>query len=303
MNELTRAGRLRRVRATAYPKLTLSLSVLSLRDDGYHELEALATSISDPHDVLEVEAVPHPGGLTFAIAGEVEHVPPGTDNLAARATEDLLIEAGRSGHGVTMTLRKKIAAGAGLGGGSADAAGALVAVRRLLDIDLDDDELSRIGAGLGSDVPFCLAGGAAWMRGRGEVLEPVTLGAVSFLVAIPPFRLSTSAVYQAWDDLGRRRAARRLQAPSGVAHLLDSLGNDLERAAEVVEPQLRAFREALEQAAGAPALLAGSGSAYVVPIEPVSTRALAGMARRVGRALRVPVVGAGLTTQGVRLSA
>ena len=171
MNELTQNGRLGQVRATAYAKLTLSLSVLGRRDDGYHDLEALAVSIGDPHDILEFEAVPHPGGVTFTVDGDTDLVPNGRDNLAVRAAEDLLIRAGRSGHGVRMWLRKAIPAGSGLGGGSADAAAALAAVRRMLEVDIGDDELLELGASVGSDVPFCLRGGAAWMRGRGERLE------------------------------------------------------------------------------------------------------------------------------------
>ena len=78
MNELTQSGRLGRVRATAYAKLTLSLSVLGRRDDGYHDLEALAVSIVDPHDILEIEAVPHPGGVTFTVDGDTELRPRAT---------------------------------------------------------------------------------------------------------------------------------------------------------------------------------------------------------------------------------
>ena len=95
-------NRLSRVRATAYPKLTLSLRVLGLREDGYHEIEALTVSLGQPSDVVEVTAVPHPGGVTFAVEGETEHVPPGMDNLAARAAEDVMLRAGRSGHGVRI---------------------------------------------------------------------------------------------------------------------------------------------------------------------------------------------------------
>ncbi len=304
MNELTQPGRLSRVRATAHAKLTLSLEVLGRRKDGYHDLEALAVSIGDPSDVVEVEAVPHPAGVTLEIAGDVDHVPTGRDNLAARAAEDLLIEAGRSGHGVRMWLRKGIPAGAGLGGGSADAAAALAAVRRMLDVDVDDAGLHQLAAGVGSDVPFCLLGGAAWMRGRGDELEPVSLdGTLPIVVAIPPFRLATPAVYAAWDELGGPVADRRLEPPPAVAGIIDELANDLEAAAEAVEPRLRSFREDLEEIVRAPAILAGSGSAYAV-MPAVDTVAQASdLARRVGRRLRVPVVGTTAAATGVRLSA
>ncbi|GMU77759.1 MAG: 4-diphosphocytidyl-2-C-methyl-D-erythritol kinase [Acidimicrobiia bacterium] len=293
-------NRLSRVRATAYPKLTLALRVLGLRSDGYHEIEALTISIGQPSDVVEVTAVPHPGGVSFTVEGETEHVPSGLDNLAARAAEDVMLRAGRSGHGVRMVLRKRIPAGAGLGGGSADAAATLVAVRTLLELDLSDDDLLDIAAGLGSDVPFCVRGGAAWMRGRGEVLDPVALRpGLGFLVAIPPFRLATPTVYAAWDELGGPQAERSVTPQGPVGRLVDALVNDLEPAAEAVEPHLVEFREALERAAGRPAILAGSGSAYVVPLERGVDPAV--LAEGIGRRLRVPVAGARSTAVGVRI--
>jgi 4-diphosphocytidyl-2-C-methyl-D-erythritol kinase len=300
VNELTTASRLGRVRATAYAKLTLSLRVEDRRDDGFHELEAFAVSIGDPHDVIEVVAVPHPGGVTFEMDGEIDDVPAGPENLAARAADELLVRAGRSGHGVQLSLRKKIPAGGGLGGGSADAAATLVAIRRLLEVDIDDVELRDVGAAVGSDVPFCLEGGAAWMRGRGEILEPVEAPVgMAFLVVLPPFRLSTPAVYAAWDELGGPHAERLLPAPSAVAHLLPHLSNDLEAASDVVEPRLADFRASLEEAAGAQALMAGSGSAYVVPVEP--DRNITEYARRVSRLLHLPVTPAATVSRGVRL--
>jgi len=301
LNELTVSGRLGRVRATAYAKLTLSLRVLGRRDDGFHDIKGFAVSINDPHDVVEVEAVPHPGGITFGLDGEVDGVPEGPANLAYRAADELLVRAGRSGHGVRLHLRKKIGAGAGLGGGSADAAATLVAIRRLLDVDLDDQRLAALGATLGSDIPFCLGGGAAVMQGRGERLEPVEIGAgLPFLVAIPPFRLATPTVYRAWDDLGGPRSRRTVPAPPAVAPFVSELANDLEPAAESVESRLREFRDDLEAAARAPAVLAGSGSAYVVPLTH-GTDDVAGIARRVSRALHIPVAPATNVSRGVRL--
>ena len=303
MNELTQPGRLRRVRATAHAKLTLSLAVYERRDDDYHEVEALAVSIADPSDVLEVEAVPHPPGVTFEVGGLADDVPPGPDNLAVRAAEDLLIGAGRSGHGVRMWLRKSIPVRAGLGGGSADAAAALAAVRRLLEVDIDQERLVALAAGVGSDVPFCLTGGTAWLRGRGELLEPVHLaGPLVLILALPPLQLATPDVYAAWDELGGPIAMRRVPAPPAVAPLAGELSNDLELAAERVEPRLADFRADLEAAAGAPAIMAGSGAAYAVLLDTEPTEATA-LARRLSRRLKVPIVGTRAVTHGVRLSA
>jgi 4-diphosphocytidyl-2-C-methyl-D-erythritol kinase len=295
--------RLARVRATAYPKLNLSLRVLGRRDDGYHDLESLVISLGQPHDVLEAYAVPAPGGVQLEVGGvEVgEDVPSDHRNLAFIAAEKLLVRAGRSGHGVRLVLRKHIPAGGGLGGGSADAAAALLAVRELIDVDIDDDGVMALAAQVGSDVPFCVRGGAAWMRGRGEIIEPVSVATgLAFVVAIPPFRLSTPNVYRAWDELGGPRSERVVPAPRRLLHVISELVNDLEPAAEALEPRMREFRAALESAAGAPALLAGSGSAYVVPI--ADARRLPGLVDQVGRRLRVPVVGTTGVSRGVRLA-
>jgi 4-diphosphocytidyl-2-C-methyl-D-erythritol kinase len=288
------------VRATAYAKLNLSLRVLARRADGFHDLEALTVSVADPHDVVEVQAVPHPGGISLEVVGETEHVPTGPENLVVRAGEALLVRAGRSGHGVKTTLRKKIPAGSGLGGGSADAAATLLAIQRLLEVEIDDAGLLEIAASVGSDVPFCLSGGAAWMRGRGEVIEPVSLPAgVPVVVVLPPFRLVTRTVYAAWDELGGPRSTREVAAPAGVSRIVDTCVNDLEPAAEHVEPRLVDFRRALEDAAGVPALLSGSGSAYAVMLDD-EDRAGA-VVRKIRRALKVPVASSQTVSRGVRL--
>ena len=295
--------RVARVRATAYPKLNLSLRVLGRRRDGYHDVESLVVSLGQPHDVLEAFAVPSPGGVQVEVVRDdvSDEVPSDHRNLAFIAAEKLMVRAGRSGHGVRLVLRKRIPAGGGLGGGSADAAAALLAVRELLEIDIDDAGVMAVAAEVGSDVPFCVRGGAAWMRGRGEIVEPIALPTgLAFVVAIPPFRLSTPDVYKAWDKLGGPRSERVVAAPRRIQHVVAELVNDLEPAAEALEPRMREFRAALEAATGAPALLAGSGSAYVVPI--ADARRLPGLVEQVGRRLRVPVVGTTSVSRGVRLA-
>jgi 4-diphosphocytidyl-2-C-methyl-D-erythritol kinase len=253
--------------------------------------------------VLEAFAVPAPGGVQVEVVRDEvsDEIPSDHRNLAFIAAEKLLVRAGRSGHGVRLVLRKHIPAGGGLGGGSADAAAALLAVRELLEVDVDDAGVMALAAEVGSDVPFCVRGGAAWMRGRGEIIEPVTLPTgLAFVVAIPPFRLSTPDVYKAWDKLGGPRSSRVVPAPRRIQHVVSELVNDLEPAAERLEPRMREFRAALEAATGAPALLAGSGSAYVVPI--ADARRLPGLLEQVRRRLRVPVVGTTSVSRGVRLA-
>ena len=144
---------------------------------------------------------------------------------------------------VEIALHKGIPSGAGLGGGSADAAGVLVA----LGAD------PALAATLGADVPFCMQGGAARVGGIGDGLEPVELPGGWFVVATPRFGCSTADVYRAWDALG---------GPHDQV-------NDLQAAAEHVEPRLREFKRQVEAVAGAPAFLAGSGSSYAVAFDDI----------------------------------
>lgn len=257
------------VRLRAHAKLTVSLRVLGLRDDGFHELEALSVSLDAPADLVEV-ALRGDGRFTIQVAGESDGVPGGAGNLAVEAVRTLARRV-EPGAGARVRLKKAIPAGAGLGGGSADAAAGLVAVTHLLPAETEGVDLWGLAAGLGSDVPFCLRGGVAWMRGRGEVLEPVggEAPAVGVVVAVPPSRLSTPAVYERWDAMGEPAADRRLPVPSALAGLLDVRVNDLEPAALDLAPELAEFRDALEEATDAPALLAGSGSSYAVLFESV----------------------------------
>lgn len=251
------------VRVEAGAKLTLSLRVLGRRGDGYHDLDALTVPLREPYDTVELTARPSWRGVTLTVDGPAAvGVPDGPANLAARAAAALAAD-------VAIALHKRIPAGAGLGGGSADAAAVLAGARALLGLEIDDAALAAAGAALGSDVPFCLAGRAAWMRGRGERIVPVDVPPFPVLVAVPPFGIATPEVYAAWDGLGGPAATRRVPPPVPFGRELGDaaagLANDLEPAAEHVEPRLRPFRERLEAAAGRPALLAGSGSSCVVP--------------------------------------
>jgi 4-diphosphocytidyl-2-C-methyl-D-erythritol kinase len=292
-----------RVRATAFAKLTLSLRVLGRRpDDGFHDLEALTVPIGQPHDTLEAAAVPYPPGANLDVVSGDQDVPTGHENLALRGAEALLLHAGRAGHGVQLTLRKRIPPARGLGGGSADAAAAMLAVHRLLEVRASEGELLALAAELGSDVPFFLGGGAVWMRGRGDEIESVSLRVgIPMLVAMPPFPIATHEVYRAWDEMGGPRSQRSIPARAPIDSLLPELGNDLEPAAEKVEPRLRPFRERLEDAVGRDALMAGSGSTYVVLAD--GPRGLPERAQEVGAEIGAPVIASATVSRAVRVEA
>lgn len=235
-------GRRSPVVLPAAAKLTTSLRIVGVRADGYHLLDAEMVTL-DLADALEVtDADEIRVVVDVEAVGQVTRpVPLGGDNLVVRALEAV-------GRRARVRLVKRIPAGAGLGGGSADAA----AILRWAGCR-DPDMAVRLGA----DVPFCVVGGRAMVGGIGEMVTPLPHEERQFVLLLAPFGVDTSAVYRAWDELAvPGLAAAPETSPSGV--------NDLESAALRVEPRLRAFKRAFEEATGRSARLAGSGSTWFV---------------------------------------
>jgi len=206
-------------------KLTLSLRVTGTRPDGYHLIDAEMVTIA-LHDTLTFSA-----GDALEIVGI--DVAADESNLVRRA----LALIGRKAH---VRVDKRIPPGAGLGGGSADAAAVL---RWAMIDDLE------IAARLGADVPFCLQTGRARVTGVGERVEQLPIEPRTFTLTLPPFGCATAEVYRAWDDLG---------GPHGPG------SNDLELAALRVEPRLAEWRDRLAAATAQQPQLAGSGSTWFV---------------------------------------
>ena len=216
-------------------KLTVSLRVTGVRADGYHMIDAEMVTL-DLADTLEFD--PSGEGIELVYAGPAAANPglavsTGPDNLVARALELV-------GRRARVRITKRIPAGAGLGGGSADAA----AVLRWAGCD-DLDLAARLGA----DVPFCLLGGRARVGGIGDVVQPLSPVRRSFTLVLPPLSCPTIDVYRAWDRLG---------GPTGPG------SNDLEGAAVEVVPELAAWRDVLADATKTRPQLAGSGSTWFV---------------------------------------
>jgi 4-diphosphocytidyl-2-C-methyl-D-erythritol kinase len=235
---LGQAGIVRPVDAailTAPAKLTRRLRITGRRDDGYHLLDAEMVSI-DLADELEITAAP---ATSLEISDEVDwcgRVPDATSLPAGpNLVESALAAAGVSAR---VRLTKRIPAGAGLGGGSADAAAVL---RWAGCRDLG------VAARIGADVPFCVGGGRARVGGIGEVIEPLAYEPADILLVVPNLHVSTPAVYFAWDSLGGPRGEH---------------GNDLEPAALVAEPRLAWWRDLVADVAGDRPRLAGSGGAW-----------------------------------------
>ena len=210
----------------ANAKLTLTLRVTGTREDGYHLIDAEMVTL-ELHDVLTIST-----GDSLAASGPFATGMPTDDTNLVRKALHL---AGRT---AAVRIDKQIPHGGGLGGGSADAA----AVLRWAGFD-DLVAASRLGA----DIPFCMIGGRARVRGIGEIVDPLPVVDDVFTLVIPPFGCSTPSVYRAWDELGGPRG------PSG---------NDLEPAAIAIEPRLADWRERIIEATGVVPVLAGSGATW-----------------------------------------
>ena len=216
---------------TAPAKLTLSLRITGVRPDGFHTLDAEMVTISLADELTldpagrGLEVIPTGSGLT---------VESGSHNSIVRALR--LVD-----RTVGVRLVKHIPAGAGLGGGSADAA-AILRWAGVTD--------PGMAATLGADVPFCVIGGRARVTGIGEQLVPQAHIDEVYTLSIPPFGCATPDVYRTWDRLG---------GPAGDG------SNDLEPAALEVEPGLVAWRDDLGDATGQTPIMAGSGSTWFVP--------------------------------------
>lgn len=304
-------------------KVNLHLGVGALGEDGYHPVVTVlqAVSVFD-----EVTAAPG-RGVSVVVRGEGgsaatyepgsgaggEVVPLGPDNLAVRAAL-LLAEHGGVAADVALRLHKNIPVAAGMAGGSADAAAALVACDALWGTQLPRSELTALAARLGSDVPFALAGGTALGLGRGEQLTPVLArGSYSWVFVLADGGLSTPAVYREYDrmlaelpdqvELLRPAVAQpddllaALRAGDPAA-LAATLGNDLQLPALRLRPALRRTLEAGREAGALGALVSGSGpTCAFLASSPAAAEALAVELTdaAVGRAVRVatgPAAGA-----------
>lgn len=265
-------------------KVNLSLRVLGTRGDGYHALESVVAAVG-LSDTLQFQPA---DGLCLECEGA--DVPAGEGNLVTKAARVL---AGACGvhRGARIRLVKRIPPGRGFGGGSSDAAATLVGLNALWGCGLGREELGRLGASIGSDVPLFLGSPLAVMRGRGEQIQPVSAETSWRLVlAWPDFGLSTAEVYAAYDRLpptaGTRPAATEilghLAGPARQARPF--MLNDLERAADVVRDGRLSLRRVLEGAGAGAVGMTGSGSAYFAAADTEAEACLLAAAARAAAA-------------------
>jgi 4-diphosphocytidyl-2-C-methyl-D-erythritol kinase len=247
------------LRVNSFAKINLGLSVLGRRTDGYHEIRTIFQTISlfdelefRPSDRLELKC---------------ENLPdtPNDENLIWKAAAALAAKIGPK-DGAAITIRKKIPMGAGLGGGSSNAATTLLGLCRFWGIHPPESDLFAIAAGLGSDVPFFLSGGMAMGAGRGEKIEPIPDIPTKYLVVIyPGVHVSTAEAYRALN-LGLTSPERTLkiqafysQAKNGESFLAE-IFNDFEASVLTAYPPVMEAKRFLQERGAKATLLSGSGS-------------------------------------------
>ncbi|MBI9077232.1 MAG: 4-(cytidine 5'-diphospho)-2-C-methyl-D-erythritol kinase [Desulfatibacillum sp.] len=238
-------------------KVNLTLRICGKRPDGYHEIESLMCPIS-LWDTVTLE----PGGQGVRVRCNTPGIPQDETNLAHRAATLFFQEFG-PGPGLLITLDKKIPAGAGLGGGSSNAASVLQGLNTLLGEPFSLENLAAMGARIGSDVPFFVYGRPAWITGTGEGIDLVTgLYPHHIVVVFPAIEASTARVYKKCNlALTRCKKIHRVPVLTGDQSYIEGLlCNDLERPALEEYPGIDDARKALLQTEAKGVLMSGSGS-------------------------------------------
>jgi len=240
-------------------KLNLFLHILGRRQDGYHELQTLF-QLLDFGDHMAFEAS-NDGILSLHLSssGNTETDTPLDNNLVTRAAALLRLEAGNPLLGASISLNKRLPSGAGLGGGSSNAATCLVALNRLWELTLSTDQLCEIGVKLGADVPVFIRGKSAWAEGIGERLSPVKLGDSWYLVVSPKCSVSTAAIFC------HEHLTRNSQAIKMADFLAGSARNDCESVTRKLHPEVDQAFDILAQFADF--RMTGTGSSLFARFE------------------------------------
>jgi 4-diphosphocytidyl-2-C-methyl-D-erythritol kinase len=242
-------------------KLNLFLEVLRKRPDGYHDIESLMVAV----DLFDTLAVRAQATGAISLTCDPPGLSAGADNLVVKAANLLRRQAGRPELGAAIHLTKRIPTQAGLGGGSADAAAALLALNQIWKLAQTREELAAMGASIGSDVAFFLSPPAAWCEGRGEVVTPEPVGRpLDFVLVAPAVGLATADVYRRLEVPAAPSAGAELRRAvrAGDAEAVGrSLFNRLEKPAFALAPAVERVSRRLAGLGPCGALMTGSGSA------------------------------------------
>jgi 4-diphosphocytidyl-2-C-methyl-D-erythritol kinase len=254
------------LRLRTHAKLNLFLRVVGRRPDGYHEIESIfhGVDLADDIEIKETRGQAVEIEMQFA-ADNIGKAPALEENSIYRAAESLIQHGGEPGRGVKIDVIKRIPVGGGLGGGSGNAAGALLALSRLWNMALERERLLELAGTIGSDVTYCIDGGTALATARGEQLTQIPAPTqMSFVLGISREPLLTRDVYGAWDELGpEKEVTSSMMAPAlgggDVDEVASLLYNDLERPAFMLRTELARKKEAMLEAGALGAGMTGSG--------------------------------------------
>lgn len=263
----------------AYAKLNLTLDILGKRPDGYHELRSVMQQIALCDEVeIDVET-----GEDWSLETDRDDVPTDSTNLAWKAAGVFYQALGKDPQGVTIRIQKRIPSQAGLGGGSADAAAVLKALNRHAGSPFSREELARLGAKVGSDVPFCVWGGTALAEGRGEILTGLPeMPQCFYCIVMPDFSVSTPALFAKTDqaELTYRPDTQAMLDALKEGDLLKVAGNlcnAMEPLAAEDHPDIAAIRTIMEDCGALGTAMTGSGSAVYGIFDAFDMAAMASM--------------------------
>lgn len=247
----------------SYAKINLTLDVLRKREDGYHELKMIMHTVSlfDSINIRKSES-------GISLKTNLKYLPTDKRNIAYAAAQLFLEKSGIT-DGVTINIKKTIPVAAGLAGGSSNAAAVLVGLNRMYDGIFNEAELCKMGELLGSDVPFCIAGGCALCEGRGEILTPLPdLASATFLIAKPPVRVSTADVYS-------NLKADRLSEHPDTDGVIGAIGrgdkeavavrmfNVLETVTAAQHPEIKRMKQEMIDMGATGSVMSGSGPTVI----------------------------------------
>ncbi len=267
------------LREPAYAKLNLTLDILGTREDGYHELESVMQQITLCDDVeidLQTEQ-------DWKLECDWEQIPSDSRNLAWKAAAVFYKAIGKDPQGLTIRITKRIPMEAGLGGGSADAAAVLRALNRHEGEPYSIWDLARLGAKVGSDVPFCVLGGTALAKGRGEELtQLLPMPQCFYCVAMPEFSVSTPALFAAYD---RQESAShpdtkgmlRALDQQDLLHVAGYVHNVMEPFVSADHPEIEQIKAVMMDSGALGTAMTGSGAAVFGIFDSFDMAAMASM--------------------------
>lgn len=251
-----------RLNVSAPAKINLFLDITGKRNDGYHLINTVMQTVS-LYDEVSVTTDEDAEGISLSCSDE--DIPADESNTAYRAAKDFLDTTGRQQTGVHIRIKKRIPSGAGLAGGSADAAAVIFALNELLETGLSTDEMAEIGERIGADVPFCIYGGTMIATGIGTIFSPLPdMPGCSIVIVKPEFKISTKEAYEKSDETGYEVTKKSDTLVNSVCNgsvrgIAENLYNKFEEV--VAAPEIESIKTAMTDMGAVGACMTGSGSA------------------------------------------